>query len=43
MIQRVHKYGMWYDADCQALDTLRIDEWSRPNAFLLVIMCVLAG
>ena len=43
MIQRVHKYGMWCDADCQALDTFRVDEWSRSNAFLLAILCVLAG
>ena len=26
MCQRVHKYGMWCDADCQALDTFRVDE-----------------
>ena len=43
MSQRVHKYGMRCDADCQVLDTFRIDEWSRSNAFLLVIVCVLAG
>ena len=43
MCQRVHKYGMWCDADCQALDTFCVNEWSRSNAFLLVIMCVLAG
>ena len=43
MSQRVHKYGMWCDADCQALDTFRVDEWSRYDALLLAIMCVLAG
>jgi len=43
MCQRVHKYGMWCDADCQALDTFRVDEWSRSDVFLLVIMCVFMG
>ena len=43
MCQRVHKYGMWCDADCQALGTFRIGEWRRSNAFLLVLMCVLTG
>jgi len=43
MCQRVHKYGMWCDSDCQALDTFRVDEWSRSDVFLLVIMCVFMG
>mmetsp|Transcript_27381 Transcript_27381/g.49367 ORF Transcript_27381/g.49367 Transcript_27381/m.49367 type:complete len:622 (+) Transcript_27381:159-2024(+) len=43
MCQRVHKYGMWCDGDCQALDTFRVDEWSRSDVFLLVIMCVFMG
>ena len=43
MCQRVHKYGMWCNANSQALDTFRIDKWIRSNIFLLVIMCVLAG
>ena len=43
MSQRVHKYGMWCDVNYQALDTFRVDEWSRSDAFLLAIMCVLAG
>ena len=43
MCQRVHKYGMWCNTDCQALDTFHVGEWSRSDAFLLVIMCVLAG
>ena len=43
MYQRVHKYRMWCNADCQAFDTFRVAEWSRSNAFLLVIMCVLDG
>jgi len=43
MCQRVHEYGMWCDADCQALDTFRVDEWSRSDVFLLVIMCVFMG
>lgn len=43
MCQRVHKYGMWCNAECQALDTFRVDEWSRSDVFLLVIMCVFMG
>ena len=43
MCERVHKYGMWCDANYQAMDTFRVEEWRRSNAFLLVIMCVLAG
>ena len=43
MSQRVHKYGMWCDAEYQALDTFRIDEWSRSDAFLVAILCLLAG
>ena len=43
MCQCVHKYGMWCDANYQALDTFCVDGWSRSNVFLLVIMCILAG
>ena len=43
MCQRVHKYGMWCDANCQALDTFHVNEWSRSNAFLVAILCVLVG
>jgi len=43
MCKKVHQYGMWCDADCQALDTFRVDEWSRSDVFLLVIMCVFMG
>ncbi|KAL7549908.1 hypothetical protein ACHAWF_013167 [Thalassiosira exigua] len=43
MCQRVHKYGMWCDTGCQALDTFRVDEWSRSDIFLLVIMCIFMG
>jgi hypothetical protein len=43
MCQRVHEYGMWCDADCQALDTFRVDKWSRSGVFFLVIMCVFMG
>ena len=41
--QRVDNYGMWWDANCQALDIFRVDEWSRSNVFLLIIMCVFMG
>ena len=34
---------MWCDADCQAIDTFRVNEWSRSNVFVLVIMCVFMG
>jgi hypothetical protein len=40
MCQRVYKYGMWCNAACQALDTFRVDEWSRSDVLLLVIMSV---
>ena len=43
MCERVTKYGMWCDSDCQSLDTFRVDEWSRSDVFLLVIMCVFMG
>lgn len=43
MCQQVHKYGMFCDADCQALDTFRVDEWSRSDVCLLVIMIVFMG
>ena len=43
MCQRLHKYGMWCNSSCQALDTFRVDEWSRSDVFLLVIMCVFMG
>ncbi|KAL7486211.1 hypothetical protein ACHAW6_011810 [Cyclotella cf. meneghiniana] len=43
MCERVHHYGMWCDEDCRSLDTFRVDEWSRSDVFLLVIMCVFMG
>ena len=43
MCERVHKHGLWCDADCQALDTFRVDEWSQSDVFLLVIMCIFTG
>ena len=43
MSQRVYKYGMWCDDNFQALDTFCVDKWSRPDVFLLAIMCVLAS
>jgi len=43
MCERVTNYGMWCDSDCQSLDTFRVDEWSRSDVFLLVIMCVFMG
>jgi UDP-N-acetylmuramyl pentapeptide phosphotransferase/UDP-N-acetylglucosamine-1-phosphate transferase len=36
----MHTYGVWCDEDCQALDSFRVDEWSKADVFLLVIMCV---
>eukprot|EP00956_Cyclotella_meneghiniana_P012431 scaffold17647_cov68-Cyclotella_meneghiniana.AAC.11 len=43
MCERVHNYGVWCDEECLALDTFRVDEWSRSDVFLLVIMCVFMG
>jgi len=40
MCDRVYKYGMWCDADCRALDTFRVNQWSHSDIFLLIIMCV---
>jgi len=40
MCQRIYKYGLLCDSDCQALDAFRVDEWSKADVFLLVIMCV---
>ena len=43
MCERVHNYGVGCDEECRALDTFRVDEWSRSDVFLLVIMCVFMG
>eukprot|EP01082_Thalassiosira_pseudonana_P009479 g8409.t1 g8409 contig3:21366-23731(-) len=43
MCDRVHHYGMWCNEDCRSLDTFRVDEWSRSDIFLLVIMSVFMG
>jgi len=40
MCDRLHKYGMWCDQECRALDTFRVDEWSASDIFLVVIMCL---
>mmetsp|Transcript_5270 Transcript_5270/g.6891 ORF Transcript_5270/g.6891 Transcript_5270/m.6891 type:complete len:602 (+) Transcript_5270:279-2084(+) len=39
MCDRIYKYGIWCDADCQALDFFRTDQWSSSDIFLLSIMC----
>jgi len=31
---------MWCEADCKALNTFRVDEWPRSDAFLLVTICI---
>lgn len=43
MCTKVYKYGVWCDEDCRALDAFRIDEWSKSDVFLLVVMCVFMG
>jgi len=43
MCQRLYKYGIWCDADCRALDTFRVDQWSTSDIFLLGIMCLFMG
>ena len=35
----MYKYGVWCNADCQALDSFRLDEWSKSDIFLLCLMC----
>jgi len=40
MCQRIKKYGVWCDSECQALDTFRVDEWSSSDVVLLSLMCV---
>lgn len=40
MCSKIYKYGVWCDDECRALDTFRIDEWSRSDIFLLAVMCV---
>ena len=34
---------MWCDANCQALNTSRVDVWSCVDVFILVIICVVMG
>lgn len=38
--ERVHRYGAWCDENCRAIDTFRVDEWSKSDIFLLMIMVV---
>jgi hypothetical protein len=37
--QRIYKYGVWCDEECQSLDSFRVDEWSKADIFLLLTMC----
>jgi len=39
LCEQIYKYGVWCDEQCRALDTFRVDEWSKPDIFLLVTMC----
>lgn len=44
MCQRIYKYGLWCDEECQSLDFFRTDEWSKSDIGLLGIICTfLAG
>ncbi len=43
MCKKVYKYGVWCDEDCRALDAFRIDEWSKSDVFLLIVMTVFMG
>ena len=38
--ERIHTYGVWCDQKCRAIDSFRVDEWSKSDIFLLVIMCL---
>jgi len=40
MCERIYKYGVWCDEECQSLDLFRTDMWSAADIFLLVIMCI---
>jgi hypothetical protein len=39
MCQKVYKYGIYCDEDCQSLDAFRSDRWSGADIILLSIMC----
>jgi hypothetical protein len=43
MCTKVYKYGVWCDQDCRDLDAFRIDEWSKSDVFLLIVMGVFMG
>jgi hypothetical protein len=40
MCNQMYKYGVWCNSDCQALDSFRLDEWSKSDIFLLSLMCI---
>jgi hypothetical protein len=40
MCNQMYKYGVWCNDDCQALDSFRLDEWSKSDIFLLSLMCL---
>lgn len=40
MCNKLFKYGVWCDADCRSIDAFRIDQWSKSDLFLLIVMCV---
>jgi len=40
MCNQIHKYGVWCNEECKSLDAFRVDQWSKSDIFLLVIMCV---
>ena len=40
MCEQMYNYGVYCNSDCQALDSFRIDEWSKSDILLLTLMCV---
>ena len=40
MCNQMFKYGVWCNDDCQALDSFRLDEWSKSDVLLLSLMCL---
>lgn len=40
MCEQMYNYGVYCNSDCQALDSFRLDEWSKSDIFLLTLMCV---
>eukprot|EP00557_Chaetoceros_sp_GSL56_P002657 CAMPEP_0176497604 /NCGR_PEP_ID=MMETSP0200_2-20121128/11817_1 /TAXON_ID=947934 /ORGANISM="Chaetoceros sp., Strain GSL56" /LENGTH=539 /DNA_ID=CAMNT_0017895637 /DNA_START=130 /DNA_END=1750 /DNA_ORIENTATION=- len=40
MCNKLYNYGVWCDEDCRSIDAFRIDQWSKSDMFLLIVMCL---